>query len=78
MTKKQLEKKTRHLIAESAKCMRRNMKRAIESGAIDIKSYEDNYILPKIVLRALLEEENRQYSLTKEEEKLKNNLWLCM
>jgi hypothetical protein len=62
MTKAQLESKTNKLIAEAVKGIRKNMKKAIKSGSMDIKGAEDNYILPRALLIALLKEETRQFS----------------
>ena len=61
MTKKQIQKKTRQLIRESAQSMRKNIDRILLSGAVDITAYEDNYILPKMIICALLKEEQHQY-----------------
>ena len=57
ITKRQLKAKTKELIKNSTK----HIDKAIASGAIDLNSYEDNYILPKILLCALLKEEMHQY-----------------
>lgn len=79
MTQKQLEQKTRHLIAESAKCMRANIKKAINSGAIDLDAYDNNFELPKIVLGALLRNEVFQYKMhTDEGRKAVDNLYACI
>lgn len=61
ITKRQLKAKTKELIKNSTKHMVENIDKAIASGAIDLNSYEDNYILPKILLCALLKEEMHQY-----------------
>lgn len=79
MTKKQLQKKTRELIRESAANMRKNIEKAINSGAIDLDAYDDNYELPRIVLGALLRYESFQYKMhTEEGRKQVNNLFDCM
>lgn len=69
MTRKQVEQKTRKLIRESTKNMRANIKRVLQSGAIDISSYDDNFLLPKIIFQALLKEEQHQYKLHCDEDK---------
>ena len=61
ITKRQLKTKTKELIKNSSKSMVENIDKAMASGAIDLNSYEDNYILPKILLCALLKEELHQY-----------------
>lgn len=79
MTKKQLQKKTRELIRESAANMRKNIEKAINSGAVDLDAYEDNYELPRIVLGALLRNESFQYKMhTDDGRKAVENLYLCM
>lgn len=79
MTKKQLQKKTRELIRESAANMRKNIEKAINSGAVDLDAYEDNYELPRIVLGALLRNESFQYKMhTDDGKKAVENLYLCM
>lgn len=78
MTKKQVEQKTRKLIRESAKSMRANIKRVLQSGAIDISSYDDDFLLPKIIFQALLKEEQHQYKLHFDEakhNKIINNIY---
>jgi len=62
MTKKQLQKKTRSLIFEASKHMRKNIDRAINSGSIDVSSWDNNWLLPKLLLNALLMEEQHQYA----------------
>lgn len=69
MTKQQVEQKTRQLIRESAKHMRANIKRALNSGAIDISSYDDDFLLPKIIFQALLKEEQHQYKCHSDKDK---------
>lgn len=69
MTRKQVEQKTRKLIRESAKHMRANIKRVLDSGAIDISSYDDDFLLPKIIFQALLKEEQHQHKLHFDEDK---------
>lgn len=62
MTKKEARKRTRALITESAKHMRKNLERIFLTGAIDIYSAPDNNILPLTLYNALLREEMFQYS----------------
>lgn len=77
--KKEIERKTRQLIRESAQHMRNNIKRAFNSGAIDITAYGDDYELPKIILGALLREETFQYKMhTNEGRKAVENLAACI
>ena len=61
MTKNQVRKKTRGLIRRSADRMRKNIERVFMSGAVNLSSYEDNYVLPTAIMLALLKEEMREF-----------------
>lgn len=61
MTRNQARKKTRELIRHSAARMRKNLERVFLSGAINLPSYEDNYVLPNAIMLALLEEEMTEF-----------------
>lgn len=61
MTKTELRKKTNALITEAASLCREKMEKAILSGCMDIKNAEDNYLLPKALVTALLQEAARRY-----------------
>lgn len=61
MTKKELRKKTRQLIQDSAQWMRRDIERVLLSGAVDYANAENNYVLPKTIMLALLKEQMRNY-----------------
>lgn len=61
MTKKELRKRTRELIREVNKHMRINLERVIKEKMTDPSEYENNWLLPKTVLLALLKEEQHQY-----------------
>lgn len=61
MTKKEVRKKTRKLIRQSCEGMIKNLEKLLDSGAVDYKSADDNFILPKHILCALLKEESFQY-----------------
>lgn len=58
---KDIEKKVNEFIRESAKHMRQNIKRAMNSGALDISSHDGNYNIPRTIFLALLKEEGFQY-----------------
>lgn len=57
MTKKQIEKLSRHIISECVKDMRKNVRRALESGAIDVDRYDAKMIWPKAIVIACLKDE---------------------
>lgn len=61
MTKKEARKKTRELIRRSADRMRKNIEKVFLSGAVNLPSYEDNYVLPTAIMLALLKEEMRVF-----------------
>lgn len=61
MTKKELRKRTRQLIQIVGRHMRKNLERVIKEDMTDHSQYEDNWLLPKTVLLALLKEEQHQY-----------------
>lgn len=73
---KDIDKKVREFIRESGKHMRKNIKRAINSGALDISSHDGNYNIPRTIFLALLKEEGFQYKfhcLDDKERKRRNN-----
>ena len=81
MTQKQLEKKVRHLINESAKDMRKKISKVWLNSSIDLSAYEDDYRLPKMVVTALLKEEmhqNKPLCSDKETEKTIDNIYLML
>ena len=84
MTKNQARKKTRELIRRSADRMRRNVEKVFLSGAVNLPSYEDNYVLPTAIMLALLEEEMRNFQPTnfsqykKQIKKDAKNIYACI
>jgi len=61
MTKTELRKKTNKLISDAVSGMRKNMEKAISSGSMNIEEADDNYILPRSLVIALLQEEINQF-----------------
>ena len=61
MTKKELRKRTRQLIQIVGRHMRKNLELVIKEDMPDHSQYENNWLLPKTVLLALLKEEQLQY-----------------
>ena len=56
MTKKQFTKKFNELKRTTAARITELSDKALKSGAIDLDSWEDNYVLPKIVMTAICRE----------------------
>jgi len=54
MTKTQLRKKFKELQRNNNKSMMELFERALKSGALELSNYDDNYILPKIIIHAIL------------------------
>ena len=84
MTKKEARRKTRELIRRSADRMRKNIEKVFLSGAVNIPSYEDNYVLPTAIMLALLKEEMREFQppqfskYKKQVEKDAKNIYACI
>lgn len=79
MTKSQFRKNTKALKKDVLKLIDNRIEKAINSGAIDFDTYENNYLLPKIFLSAVASEIEFQYRpLTKEGIKERNNLKLFL
>ena len=84
MTKKEARKKTRELIRRSTDRMRKNLERVFLSGAVNLPSYEDDYVLPTTIMLALLKEEVSHFTPSenfKEAEKIKidaQNIYACI
>lgn len=55
ITKEQAEQKANELIDNSATYMKELVKKALSSGALDLNKYEDNFVLPKIIVHAALD-----------------------
>ena len=54
MTKTQFKRKYRELVKQTADRLIEKGDSALRSGAIDPERFEDNYLLPKIVITAAL------------------------
>lgn len=58
--------------------MKQNIDSALNSGAIDMESYENNFELPKIIAYALLK--NAKHEIYRESAKFKSeaqNIYIC-
>ena len=72
ITKSQAREKTKRLINALTKKMIQNIDNTLNSGAIDMESYKNNYELPEIITYALLE--NAQNDIYKESAKFKSEM----
>ena len=61
MTKQQLRQKFNELIRENNKMLREKLEKLLKSGAIDLNNWEDNYVLPKLVMCAMGKEISFQW-----------------
>lgn len=79
ITKEQLKQKTLHLIEEGViNGMIKNLDKLVESDIADLDKFDNDFILPRIFLNALLQEEQFQYKLhepTRQEKKLVEQLY---
>ena len=87
ITKEQLKDKVMEMIPQVTEGMEKNLARLIADceSVVSLDDYEDNYLLPKMLLMALLQEEMFQYktfSATRKEqlkcEKLINLLYTLL
>ena len=77
---------TENFLADAYIAMEKKIEKAIQSGSLDIDSWEENNnpaIIPKIIVTALLEDESKQWScegssFQKEMRKEINNLKLFL
>lgn len=77
--KREIIKRTRNMIKESAEHMTKNIERAFNSGGINLEDYEPNNVLPRIIMTALLKIEVDNYPpIYKEDKKVAENLYLLM
>jgi hypothetical protein len=63
--KRKIKKLVKDMLIESHKKALANIDKALNSGCIDIESWDESInpmVLPKTILTAILEEESRQYS----------------
>lgn len=56
-----VSKLVNEMLTDSLENMKKNISKAIDSGAIDIDNNNHPMILPKIIVTALLERESEQY-----------------
>ena len=61
MTKKQLRKMFNGLIRENNEMMKAKLEKLLKSGAVDLPSWENNYVLPKLIMCAMSKEMYHQW-----------------
>ena len=61
MTNDQVIKKVEELLPQINELILEKTKKALNSGALDVESYENNFVLPKIILSAIGEEIKWQF-----------------
>ena len=75
MTKTQLRKKFRELKRNNNELMDELFEKALRSGAFEIKRYEDDFVLPRIIMSAICKQLHSQWEpLTPEWRKEAKNL----
>ena len=65
ITKEQIKEKTQKLINQAHESMTKNLDRILEenNGVINNEDFDNNYILPRLIINALLKEEMFQYKM---------------
>jgi len=74
MTKVQARKKCKELAGKVKDDLVKKIEQLMASGGIDLDSYEDNYIAPRILLAAALVDEADQFMVRDCDKKAVNNL----
>lgn len=75
MIYQEFEEKFDAMLPELMQKIREKAKKLFYSGGVDTDSYEDNFLLPKIILTAVLKHQAFQYEPhTKEDKKVVKNL----
>lgn len=64
-TKEQIKEKVLQIIPDIAEQMAENLERILANCelVVDLEKYDNNYLLPKMIICALLEEEKFQYGV---------------
>lgn len=75
MTKQQAIKKFKEMLPELKEAMIKDCEKLLDCGGVNLPDYEDNYLLPKILMTAILERQIWQYRPhTKEAKEVSKNL----
>lgn len=62
MDKALFKEKVDSMMPDLTEGIRRECDRLYESGAVDTGAFEDNYLLPKVILTVAIENQVRQYN----------------
>lgn len=76
-TRRNITKRTNELIKNLNKYIKEDVKKLLDSGAINLDEYEDNYKLPKMMIAAILERQAEKvyrppYPTRKDSKEIKN------
>lgn len=79
MTKAQILAKVNEMKPDILELIDNRVEKALASGTLNIEDYEDNFILPKIIVSAIGSEIEFQYRpYSKEHIRTRNNLKQCL
>lgn len=79
MTQEQLEQKYNELIEQAVEDLKGSLHKIIQSGAVDIQEYDDDYRLPKLIICAASRRLYDQFRpLSKELTKESYNMYLFL
>ena len=79
MTRKQVESKIKQLMKKEKELFWKKVQKGLDSGAINLESYMDDYTLPKIIMCAVHGEMEWQYTpFDTESKKEAKNLKKCL
>ena len=74
MTKEACIEKVEEMIDRIPERMKKNLCKLLASGAVDYESAEDNYLLPKKIMNALIMEEQFQHKPLHDDRKTKREI----
>ena len=76
ITRRDAKKRAYDIIKDIERSMKQDVVKLLNSGAIELKNWDDNYKLPKMMLAAILEKEQKNmlppYPTAKETKEITN------
>lgn len=81
MERAHCDAKVKELMAETMQMFSEKYDKLMKSGAVDLEDYEDNYILPKLIMAALCKEAQWQWMPLHKKEDFRNeveNMYTCL